>query len=343
MQAIYENDLAQWEGKSKKDRGPKPVKPKQTMLFIPADSSATAVYQLLDENGGRGIIFEPEADAVALAFDSDFGNYSNGFRRAFHHEVISYHRRGGDEDVEIENPQLSAVLTGTPSQIANLIKHVENGLFSRFAFLRLETDLEWKDVLSGQDSESLDSCFAELGEQFCQFYDTLLTSHNIKFTVTDSQRQKFNDYFSMLQQDYFNIFQDDIIGSVRRLGLICYRIAMVLSAVRLMDTGELPERLVCDDVDFDTALTISRTLAVHMAKIFDELSTADGSRFAAVAKTAKRKLFYAALPDDFDRQDYLEAADRTGVPPSTAEKWIRAFCEDAILEKVQHGRYRKAS
>ncbi len=38
----------------------------------------------------------------------------------------------------------------------------------------------------------------------------------------------------------------------------------------------------------------------------------------------------------------LEAAEKTGVPSGTAEKWIRAFCaEGGTLEKVAHGRYRK--
>lgn len=341
-QSIYEMALAQWEATPKKQRGPKPEKPKLTMLYIPADSSSTAFNQLLAENDGRGIIFDTEADGLSDSFESDFGNYSKSFRAAYHHENISYHRRGGDEDVEIENPKLSVVLTGTPGQVLRLIKNPENGLCSRFAFYRLETELKWRSVLRNQSKVSLDSKFEELGEDFLKFYDDLCKLPTIHFSVTDEQNDAFDGYFSELMHDYHRIFQDDILGSVFRLGLICYRIAMVLTALRMKETGEFPEELVCSDEDFNTALTISRVLAVHMAKIFDELSSTDGSRSAAVAKTAKHKLFYAALPDVFDRQDYLEAAQRTGVPPSTAEKWVRAFCEeDGPLERVEHGRYRK--
>gem|GEM_PF-6837602 len=32
------------------------------MLFIPANSSATAVYQVLGDNGGIGLMFETEGD-----------------------------------------------------------------------------------------------------------------------------------------------------------------------------------------------------------------------------------------------------------------------------------------
>jgi len=340
--AKYEMELAQWEGANKKTRGPKPEKPAQTMLIIPANTSATAVYQLLNDNGGKGLIFETEGDTLANAFETDFGNFSDGFRKAFHHEPISYHRRGGDEDVEIESPQLSTVLTGTPRQIVSLIKDAENGLFSRFIFYRLESKLQWKDVLGDQTSEALDDKFRALGDKYVEFYDTLIQSGTIRFSVTADQRRKFNEYFSGLQEEYYKIFKDDILASVRRLGLICYRLAMILSALRMMDTGELTNDLVCLDEDFDVALTMSRILAVHTARVFDELSSIQLSRSASVAKSAKHKLFFAALPDEFDRQDYLEAAERTGVPPSTAEKWIRSFCDaDGPLEKIEHGRYRK--
>lgn len=338
----YEEELAKWEGENKKTRGPKPKKPAQTMLIIPANTSATAVYQLLADNDGKGLIFETEGDTLANAFESDFGNFSDGFRKAFHHEPISYHRRAGDEDVEIEQPQLSTVLSGTPRQIVSLIKDAENGLFSRFIFYRLHSKLEWKDVLAQRGEKSLDKQFTELGDEFVGFYDILFKSGDINFKVTEEQRKKFNEFFSSLQTEFFNIFKDDILASVRRLGLICYRVAMILSSLRIMETGDFSQEMVCDDVDFETALTISRVLSVHTAHIFDELQSAGFARTATVAKSAKKARFLDALPPEFDRQDYLETAEQENVPPSTADKWIKAFCApDGPLEKTEHGQYKK--
>lgn len=344
LKAEYEADMVKWENTPKKQRGDKPVKPLQTMLYIPCNTSATAFVQLLNENDERGIVFTTEADGLSSSFESDFGDYSETFRAAFHHEGVSYHRRANDEDVEVKCPKLSAVLTGTPKQVGRLVGSAENGLFSRFMFYRMETELVWRSVLKNQGKETVDKKFDALGEEFLVFYDSLCQQPDIYFSVTEEQTDAFDAYFTELLDNYSRVFPDDIAGSIFRLGLICYRIAMVLAAVRMMDSNTFPTELVCTDEDFNTALTISRTLAVHMAKIFDELSSTDCSRSAAVAKSAKRQLFFTALPDEFDRQDYLEAAERTGVPPSTAEKWIRAFCEeDGPLEKVEHGRYRKRS
>ena len=76
----------------KKNNEP-PQEPPIKTLLIPANSSATSVYQVLNDNGGIGLMFETEGDTLANTFKSDYGNFSDGFRKAFHHEMISYTRR----------------------------------------------------------------------------------------------------------------------------------------------------------------------------------------------------------------------------------------------------------
>ena len=59
----YKHKLAEYNaaGKKKVDME-KPEEPPMRMLFIPANSSATAVYQVLNDNGGTGLMFETEGD-----------------------------------------------------------------------------------------------------------------------------------------------------------------------------------------------------------------------------------------------------------------------------------------
>src|SRR5690554_6717079 len=112
------------------------------MLFIPANNSSTGAYQLLNDSDGKGLIFETEGDTLAKAFKSDYGDYSDGFRKAFHHETIAYYRRTDRELVEIDHPKLSTLLSGTPMQISALIPSAENGLFSRFMFYYMNIKTE---------------------------------------------------------------------------------------------------------------------------------------------------------------------------------------------------------
>ena len=122
----YKQKLAEYNAAGKKKASmEKPEEPPMRMLFIPANSSATAVYQVLGDNGGAGLMFETEGDTLANTFGSDYGNYSDGFRKAFHHETISYIRRKDREYVNIKNSRLSTLLTGTPRQVLNLITDAE--------------------------------------------------------------------------------------------------------------------------------------------------------------------------------------------------------------------------
>jgi hypothetical protein len=100
LKAEYQKDLKIYNANKRDDPDTeKPQKPPEKLLFIPANSSATGVFQLLSDNDGKGLIFETEGDTLANTFKSDYGNYSDGFRKAFHHETISYYRRTDKEYV----------------------------------------------------------------------------------------------------------------------------------------------------------------------------------------------------------------------------------------------------
>jgi len=103
----------------------------------------------------------------------------------------------------------------------------------------------------------------------------------LEFSLTPGQQSAFHDYYRSTQEQYYYLFGKDIIGSVRRLGLITFRLAMVLSALRLHDTSEVVTTLICDDEDFRSAMAIARALIRHTVRVYRELSSADLGKPAA--------------------------------------------------------------
>ncbi|MCR5037679.1 MAG: DUF3987 domain-containing protein [Bacteroidales bacterium] len=332
---ILQNEYSQ----DKKNREP-PIEPPIKTLLIPANSSATSVYQVLNDNGGVGLIFETEGDTLANSFKSDYGNFSDGFRKAFHHEMISYTRRKDREFVELTKPRLSALLSGTPHQILALIPDAENGLFSRFIFYNMNLKLEWRDVFS-ESTVSLDDYFINLGQQFFQFYQTLQQSQPIRFSLSNNQQQQFNVFFAEIQEQYASLFGLDIVASVRRLGLITFRLAMILTTLRLMDGKEKSDIIVCDDTDFRTVLIMARVLLQHTAHVLDTLPAIDSSS-ASKSQPANRQLFFDMLPHDFNRSTYIAIAAQLNIPPKTAEKQISRLCAHGQLTRISQGNYRKS-
>ena len=322
----------------KKNREP-PQEPSIKTLLIPANSSATSVYQVLNDNGGVGLIFETEGDTLANTFKSDYGNFSDGFRKAFHHEMISYTRRKDREFVELTKPRLSALLSGTPKQILALIPDAENGLFSRFIFYNMNLRLEWRDVFS-ESPVSLDDYFIDLSQRYFQFYQMLQQTQPIRFSFSTTQQEQFNDFFGKVQQEYSAMFGMDIVASVRRLGLITFRLAMILTALRLMDGQSVAEVIICNDTDFRTALIMAEVLIKHATNVFSKLPAADGTA-SSVGSTIARQKFYDQLPSEFNRQTYLTVATSLGIPIKTAEKQIARLCEKGLLKHLAQGKYCK--
>lgn len=321
--------------KGKNAKAEKPAKPSEKMLFIPANNSTTGVFQLLFDNDGRGLIFETEGDTLAQAFKSDYGNYSDGFRKAFHHETISYYRRTDREYVDIENPCLSTVLTGTPKQVSSLIPNAENGLFSRFIFYFMNIQPVWKDVFAISSENGLDDYFDNLGNDFFAFYKTLIANPDIQFCFTAEQQEEFNVFFNQIQTTYLSLQGLEYMATVRRLGLVAFRMAMILSVLRIMETGEISKRIICEERDFKTALEMIKVLVKHGSKVFSELPTE-----AKLPKNKNQKeKFLDALPANFNRQQYLKIAAAMEIPDKTAEGYITNFCKVGLLHRQKQDNY----
>lgn len=318
----------------------KPTPPVRRMLFIPANSSATSVYQILADNNERGLIFETEGDTLTYSFASDYGNFSDGLRKAFHHEPISYHRRKDDEHVDISMPRLSAVLSGTPGQLQALVRDAENGLFSRFIIYKLEMKMGWKDVFDCNSQFCLNDRFKELGAQYFRFYKLLCKTRNLRFLFTERQAGEFNIHFSGSQTDMSLIYGEGMVASVRRLGLITYRIAMVLSSFRMMENGiPASDTLVCNDVDFNSALHIAAVLEIHTARVFEDLCGKAGSVGSGRSNAWLR--FIEELPEEFSRSGYSAAARMMGISDRTAQRYVSIAVETGVVERCRYGQYRR--
>ncbi|MBK5214891.1 MAG: DUF3987 domain-containing protein [Flavobacteriaceae bacterium] len=321
--------------KGKDESLEKPNRPPERMLFIPANNSVTGVYQLISDNDGRGLIFETEGDTLAQAFKSDYGNYSDGFRKAFHHETISYYRRTDREYVDIERPCLSTVLSGTPKQVATLIPNAENGLFSRFMFYYMNIKPEWKNVFLSNQSTGLDEYYAQLGTEFLEFYKTLKNNAEIEIHLTESQQQQFNLFFESLQTKYISLQPEEYIATIRRLGLIAFRLMMLFTAFRIMEDGDVNSVKLCEDEDFKNAITIVSILVKHSSKVFNDLPI----EHSAPKRLNRKERFLENLPKQFSRQDYLDIAHTCNIPHKTAEGYITKFVEANLIHREAHNTY----
>ena len=336
MKQQFEVDMQEYNANKGKDANTeKPQKPPQKMLFIPANNSATGFLEILGDSDKRGLIFETEGDTLAKAFKSDYGDFSDGFRNAFQHEPISYYRRTDKEYVEIDRPCLSALLSGTPKQITTLIPNAENGLFSRFMFYVMNMKLIWKDVFASKTENGLDVHFEKLGNDFYSLYQTLQANPDVHFSLTPSQQLQFNQFFEKMQTLYVNIQEEEIISSVRRLGLIAFRIMMIFSALRIMEDGNIEQTIYCNDTDFQNTLDMITILVKHSSYVYSQIAQ---ETYKPKPKH-KKEQFLENLPYHFNRQTYVATALSLGITDKSAQRYIKEFKDADIIQYDGHDQY----
>ena len=347
----YEIQLAEYEEAKKENPDIiKPQKPQKPKFIIPGNISSAAMIACIHANKYFGLIFETEADTLANTLsNNDWGNFTDILRKSFHHEPVSYMRKKDNEDIEIEKPFLSLLLSGTPSQITKLVSNVENGFFSRILFYDFPVKNIWKNVFEkkNDDFESYFDVYGQNLERFLGpfFYDKSSDDSDIvSFRLTASQEELFNKWFEEKQAQLTHIYGDEIISSIRRLAVCFFRFAMILSVVRLIDNSH--EDLIsysnckvieCEDIDYKNAEHIINTLLFHTIKIFNQVKGLKRNKFS---KT-KRNLFIDKLPSEFNRSKAMQIASFIGIKEKTAENYVSQFIAQGLIQRVEHNQYKK--
>ena len=266
--------IAEWKQECKdaaQNKEPEPPHPGNKMHFIPADNSKSGIIQVMHENDGRGTIFESEGDTLADTVKTDYGGYSDVLRKSYHHESVSIFRRTDQENRDIEEPSLAVLLSATFDQYTKLIPTPANGLFSRFIHFNLKSNPGFRDVFDTQRRDYPDY-FNALGETFKGIYLELKKRETpIDFNLKEDQQKQFLKLFSQWKSEFGEYVSADMEGTANRLGLICFRISMVLSCVRCFGEGDFSDSMICEDVDFENALKIMEVLKIHALEVYNRL------------------------------------------------------------------------
>lgn len=349
----YLKKKAAYDALSKKEKvnATEPEEPLYRSPIISVNASATAFYQDLAANDGWGAIFETEADTLTQAVKQDYGDYSSGLRKAFHHETIDYSRRKDNEHVYVAKPRLSILLTCTPGQVPLLLspQNTENGLANRFVFYLLRKSRGWRNVFEDCE-ETLYEQLAPLGLRFKAIYDDLkaFSKEPLKFTLNEEQKLRFNQFFEPLYNEQIGLHGDELDAFVFRLGLTTYRIAMELTVLRHEEQqprfSQQGEPLVCTETDFQTAITIASCLINHTVFVYKRLLPHTETPLSTSGKpmSAQELTFLNALPREFTRKDFLNVARQLQISERTAERYVGAFItEYNVVVRVGTGHYCK--
>lgn len=314
-----------------------PLAPKFKVVFIPANTSNAKIIQHLHCNEGKGIICETEADTLGQTFKNDWGSYSDMLRKSFHSEKISVSRKTDGEFIEVNNPQLSVALSGTPKQVFNIISSAEDGLFSRFLFYVFKTDAVWLDPSPKANPVNFTDFFKKQSNEVFKMVE-FFERESMELQLTDEQWGRFNPIFSSFLQQINTFVSEDALSVVKRLGLILYRFCMLFTAIRKFDKKDHVKKPYCLDIDFETSLALIEVYLQHSIIMFENLpKQEEGGVFKS---GTNKKLFFEVLPNHFQRKDAVEIAKNFNISERSVGTFLKS-CLGKYLMQPEYGFYNK--
>lgn len=302
--------------------------------FLPANSSKSGLIELLANNQNKAYIHETEADTLTGILKQDYGDFSDLLRAAYHHETVTFYRRKDNEYHDIEEPKLSILLTGTPGQLRKFMPNLENGLLSRFNYFLLESELGFKNVFDTSKND-LTRHFYQIGEQILNLYQYLNSnSQPLNFEFTEPQKAEFLAHFQKLKTELVETFGDSMAGIVNRFGLQFTRLAMILTALRNFENGQLETVNYCQDIDFQNAMELMDVFVWHALNVYEDIA----NNGTLESLTEQKRAYYNALPKEFKTSEAVELAEQYSLAERTVKRFIQ---KKQLFEYLKHGQYKK--
>ncbi len=326
------NSICQEEKKKNKEKNYVDC-PQLELKIIPANISTAEMYSYLNVSKNGVLIIESEADTLSNMLKNDWSNYSDLLRKAFHHESVSLSRQIDNRYIEIDEPKISMVVSGTPDQLQPLIKSKENGLFSRFLMYSFDEISGFKNVFAPQAYNYKD-IFEKSGDVIYNLYGKLFQLKNeISVKLTDNQYKRFLKDFTFIHNDILKNHDHSVIPNLNRHGLIMFRLCMILSVLRNESNITNKSELVCSNRDFLTALKIIKVVLKHA--IINHNSLNDGG----LSDQDEEILF--SLNTSFTRKQAIELGEKLNIPQRTIDDKLKQWQKKKAVKKVEQGKYKR--
>lgn len=107
----------------------------------------------------------------------------------------------------------------------------------------------------------------------------------------------------------------------------------------MIEANRYENNLVCNDLDFDMAMSLSETFYQHLLYAFKIVKNSDD------VLDKQLKTFSAILPNSFDRKTAIEVARQNGITAHerTLDKYLKRLIGYKYLSKNEYNNYQKVN
>ena len=329
---IYNIKLKKAKTNNDIDKLKEPVQPKFKLFFIPGDTSSAMFMRHLEYNDGMGCMAETEADSLTKSLKQEWGGFSDILRKGFQGEVITSSRVTDLKYIQIKDPKFSIALTGTPNQLGALMTSVDDGLFSRFIFYSFNQPSKWNPTYTTAISKSKREIFQYYSQKLC---DKFKSGVQQKFSMTKEQGLILDNTFAELLNQSIQVYGETVSSTVFRLGLMCFKISMVLTAIKSVDTDT---EIICSDKDFNIALDLVKDVYLpHSTRILKKVTEPTNK----LNDTEKELIKWIKTKETFKRSEINDQGASLGIKVRSVNDLLKKFIFLKIIKKMRKGLFAK--
>ena len=354
----------------------------QYPMLIAGDSTLAAWYKALEEQGGVGYMHESEGSVITDIWKSGAANYNTALRKAAEHEAISRNRVKGASEIKNPRLSMlltgtfgqykalvPSVENGYFSRLLTVVIRGSNGFDKRFVsskggqsaipkivgnrLLRTYETL----MNAGEREWSLTDAQKErLGEHLETEYETLigLLGDNFHSAVIRMavQIERIAMVLSAMRAGAeLSVFSDQYSDELKPesdSGLTDEESRIISGKTDEAKSGdkniaEMHDALFCSDEDYETAEMIGNKLLMHMATAYRMIDGDAQEVVPEIKPIDQRKVLFEQLKVEYNHGDLAKEAKRQGISKRTVERWNLIWIENGLVEKTNHGQYRKVA
>lgn len=332
LERQHQQELAAW--KASKSKGEPPA---YRSLFVPGNSSASALIENLAGNRGVGLMIESEIATLTATLGQEWGQFEDVLLKTFHNETVTVGRR--NERQSLLHPALSLCLSGTPTSLQPLLRSVENGLFSRFLIYQFIASAEWVSQRPKAAGE-VECFFQDQSIKLKGLYQALASQKQpLIFSADDGQWDRLDEVFGELFNQARANRKPLLFAAIKRTALAAMRVATILTILRKIERssveqlGDVGESKKVDTVDLESAITIVTTLLHHAEWLHDTMPQERRESWVEVA--GRMQLLYTALPNDqFPNEQAYQIGGQMGIPNSTVRRYLQNLASNKKMIKL---------
>ena len=107
--------------------------------------------------------------------------------------------------------------------------------------------------------------------------------------------------------------------------------------------AEMQNILLCADEDYETAEVIGNKMLLHMAAAYRMIDGDKQDVVPEIKPLDQRKVLFEQLKSEYSLGELISEAKSQGVSRSSAIRWNNQWIELGLINKENHGNYKKVA